>query len=266
MEDFHYLPPETQNEFAFVLKAIHEISSLIFIIVAVWREENRLIVFNGDLAGRVAAVDADRWKDDELRQLMASGEALLNVSFAENFKTEIIGESLNSVYIVQDACYKLCIRNGVVETQADHRLIGDEIQPADLVREVIRESSARYTAFLTNFSEGFTRTELEMYKWILYPVLCSTIDNLVNGLSYRWIREKISEQHPRGGDLNPGNVTQALVSIPALQSKKNIKPFVLDYDQSNLKLSVVDKSFLIWLSVQDPNELLEMVGLPSNKQ
>ena len=63
--------------------------------------------------------------------------------------------------------------------------------------------------------------------------------------------------------MNPGNLTQALVSIPALQAKKNIKPFVLDYDRSNLRLSVVDKGFLIWLAVQDRALILNSLGLPT---
>jgi hypothetical protein len=42
LEDFHYLPQETQEQFAFALKTVHEISRITFIVVAVWREENRL--------------------------------------------------------------------------------------------------------------------------------------------------------------------------------------------------------------------------------
>jgi hypothetical protein len=83
------------------------------------------------------------------------------------------------------------------------------------------------------------------------------------GLTYRQIRTRIENKHPHGSSLNPGNLTQALQSVPALQAKKNIKRFVLDYDRSNLRLSVVDKGFLIWLAAQDRKLLLETVGLPT---
>lgn len=59
LEDFHYLPDETQRDFSFSLKTFHENSKLCFIIVGVWREENRLIGFNGDLTDRVLSVDVD---------------------------------------------------------------------------------------------------------------------------------------------------------------------------------------------------------------
>ena len=103
---------------------------------------------------------------------------------------------------------------------------------------------------------------MNMYRWLLYPVVTADVKELEAGLSYRTIRNSIQSKHPDGTALNPGNITQALISVPALQAKKNIKPFILDYDRSNLRLSVVDKGFLIWLAVQDRTALLESLGLP----
>jgi hypothetical protein len=68
--------------------------------------------------------------------------------------------------------------------------------------------------------------------------------------------------HPEGQALNVGNLTQALQSAASLQVKKDIKPIVLDYDQTNLKLNVVDRGFLIWLTNQDRKDLLELADLP----
>lgn len=261
LEDFHYLPKETQENFAFFLRTIHERSNICFIIVAVWREENRLILINGDLVGRVVSVDADAWSPDQLMQVIVKGENLLNVSFSNEFKNEIIGASLGSVYIVQESCRRACHEAGVIKTEERLARLSLVRTASDYVAVVVRESGARYQAFLTNFAGGFQDTDLEMYRWLLYPILTSTIENLEAGLKYRFIRETLERVHPRGAGLNPGNVTQALISIPALQSKKNIKPFVLDYDQSELKLSVVDRGFLIWLSTVDRMELLDNLGI-----
>ncbi|MGD1080328.1 MAG: hypothetical protein ABR881_18560 [Candidatus Sulfotelmatobacter sp.] len=46
LEDFHYLPLETQKDFAVALKAFHEASKLCFIVIGVWLEENRLLVLD----------------------------------------------------------------------------------------------------------------------------------------------------------------------------------------------------------------------------
>jgi hypothetical protein len=262
LEDFHYLPQETQEQFAFALKTIHETSKITFIIVAVWREENRLIVHNGDLAGRVISVDVDTWTTADLLKVIAAGEVLLNVQFPDNFKYSLIDDSLNSVYIVQDCCYKACKQYGVSETRDKQFLFPADIDAKKFVSEVIHEQGARYSSFLTDFAAGFQDTQLNMFRWLLFPVLTADVKELEKGLSYRTIRTGIQSEHPEGAGLNAGNITQALNSVPALQARKNIKPFILDYDRSNSRLSVVDKGFLIWLAVQDRATLMETLDLP----
>jgi hypothetical protein len=67
--------------------------------------------------------------------------------------------------------------------------------------------------------------------------------------------------------LNPGNITQALISASSLQVRKNIRPIIIDYDTTNRNLQVVDKSFLIWLASQDRGELLlETIGFNPNPE
>jgi hypothetical protein len=47
-----------------------------------------------------------------------------------------------------------------------------------------------------------------------------------------------------------------------LQVKKDLKPIIIDYDQTNLRLRVVDSGFLIWLNKQNRDDLLDLAGLP----
>lgn len=116
--------------------------------------------------------------------------------------------------------------------------------------------------FITNFAAGFQDTNLQMYKWILYPILTSDPARLEQGLSYGDVRKSIQAQHPEGSDLNPGNVTQSLRAVTSLQVEQGIKPIIVDYDQSKKRLRLVDRGFPVWLEYQDPDELLEAAGLP----
>ncbi|MFZ0862981.1 MAG: hypothetical protein WAN18_20120, partial [Candidatus Sulfotelmatobacter sp.] len=70
-------------------------------------------------------------------------------------------------------------------------------------------------------------------------------------------------KHPSGETLNPGNLTQALQSVASLQVKKDITPIILDYDQTNLRLNIVDRGFIIWLNHQNRPDLLAAAGLPT---
>lgn len=262
LEDFHYLSIETQKDFAVALKAFHEQSNLCFIIVGVWLEEGRLTVYNGDLTGRVVAINADAWSKDELNDVISTGEALLNVRFTESFKSALIGGCLESVYIVQESCYQACIKHGINFTQENLTDVGGGDDVQGIIREVVNQQSGRYNSFFTLFAAGFQETALQMHKWLLYSLLTAPSTMLEKGIKYRWIRDLLRQHHPEGNALNLGNLTQALQSTASLQVKKDIKPIVLDYDQTNTKLNIVDRGFLIWLENQDRNELLELTDLP----
>jgi hypothetical protein len=262
IEDFHYLPDDTQREFSFALKTFHEQSKISFIITGVWREQNRLIAFNGDLTERVFSIDVDSWNSADLRRVIDDGEALLNVSFAEGFRDELILGCNDSVHLVQEACRRACEDASIFRTQDTNVTLGTAALAKRLLKEIVDGQSARYNAFLMNFSDGFQQTDLEMPKWVIYTVLVSSVEELEKGIRLREVTKIIREGHPRGEKLNQGNITQALSSASSLQSAKGIRPIVIDYDGTNRNLHVVDKGFLIWLGQQNREELLSGLELP----
>jgi hypothetical protein len=245
------------------LKAFHEQSKLCFIIVGVWLEEGRLTVYNGDLTGRIVSVNADRWARDELRQVIANGEELLNISFADSFKEQLLSKCLDTVYIVQEACYQACAAKSVILEQESRRTeVGADLDVSSIIQQVVNQQTGRYNSFINLFASGFQETSLQMYKWLLYPVLTADTQTLEAGITYRYMRDLLRQKHPEGTNLNLGNLTQSLQSVASLQVKKDIKPIVLDYDQTNLKLNVVDRGFLIWRGNQVSTDLLELADLP----
>lgn len=218
LEDFHYLPIETQQDFSISLKAFHENSKLTFIIVAVWREENRLILFNGDLTGRVIAIDADAWTHEQLLEVISAGEPLLNAALPSDFKDSLIRSSFESVFIVQEACNRACTDAGLHETATINQQLIVPKTAYSYIEGIVKEQGGRYKTFLQTFASGFFTTELNMYKWVLYPIVISDVNLLEKGLSYRNIRETIESRHPEGKRLKPGNLTQALQQISNLQT------------------------------------------------
>jgi hypothetical protein len=265
LEDFHYLPTDTQKDFAVALKAFHEQSNLCFLIVGVWLEESRLTVFNGDLTGRIVGINADKWSKAELKKVIEVGEELLNIKFTDPFKDAVLSSCLDSVHIVQEACYQALVKKNIYFKQDSLLNLGDGIDVSVIIREVVNQQTGRYNSFITQFAAGFQETALQMYKWLLFPVLTEPVTKLEEGLSFREMKIILREHHPEGNALNLGNLTQALQATASLQVKKDIKPIVLDYDQTNQRLNVVDRGFLIWIDNQNRNELLELADLPRNK-
>lgn len=109
----------------------------------------------------------------------------MNVQFPAAFKADLILGALNSVYIVQECCYRACKNNEIHATQETMFSFPADLDAKKLVELGIQEQGARYSSFLTNFAAGFQDTQLEMYKWLLYPVVTATVDELEKGLSYR---------------------------------------------------------------------------------
>lgn len=264
LEDFHYLGEETQRDFAFELKAFHENSKFTFIIIGVWLEQNRLTLLNGDLAGRIFSINADKWTEEQLEKVMVKGEELLNIKFSKRTRKEIHKWDIGSVFILQELCQKVCFDSGVEETSNDFKEIDSISSVYDLTEKIINQQTGRYNSFLQAFYYGFQENELKMHRWLLYPILTATTEELLDGLSYRTIKDKIRLRHPRSSELNLGNLTTALQSTHSLQIKKNIKPNIVDYDQTNSVLNIVDRGFVAWLIFQDNNDLLEKYELPKD--
>lgn len=259
LEDFHYLPIETQQNFSMVLKLFHEESDFCFIVIGVWREKNRLIYFNGDLASRVVAIDADEWHDAEMHEVIKAGEALLNIQFDDTFRNEVVLHSQHAVYLVQESCLKACHSAGIYSTQDQLTLIGQDVEAKQLIKSIVDEQAGRYIAFIRNVSEGFQQTDLKMYKWLMYALLNFDAAELGPGILRADVASAIKAYHPEGEGLNEGNITQALTSVAALQVRKGVRPIILDYDQTHRVLNVVDRAFLIWLGHQDRATLLREI-------
>lgn len=219
LEDFHYLEIKIQKEIAIDLKIFHEKSSLSFIVVGVWMEQNRLVLYNGDLTNRVIPINADVWSGDDLHSVISAGESLLNIQFTAEAKTAIISASYNNVGLLQEICWNLCEEEGIYKTQAEIVSIGS-IEIIDvLVSKISHEQSGRYRNFIHDFSEGFQHTEHELYKWIMAWLICSKIDDLKTGVSPADMYRKICRTHPNKNRLQMANVTQAFKNLSRLQQK-----------------------------------------------
>ncbi|WP_375742978.1 epsilon-toxin family protein [Corallococcus interemptor] len=262
LEDFHYLSEEVQREIAFDLKAFHEKSEIVFIVVGVWLESNKLVLYNGDLAGRLVPVDADRWDPEDLTSVISAGEALLNIAFPPKVKTEILLRCQKNIGVLQETCYRLCEKAGIWRTQPTKTNVGSVEEVDDIIHDIGTEQAGRYQKFLEDFSEGLNKTELEMYKWIAYVAITAEPDDLKRGLKLASIFRVLNEVHPtRKGQLLQNNVSQALAKIGKLQHKNHVKPTILDFDTSENRLRVTDSGFILYLMTQERSVLLETIGV-----
>ncbi|MBZ6067940.1 hypothetical protein LA374_17240 [Aeromonas schubertii] len=261
IEDFHYLPEETQVDFAVALKAFHEASDICFIIVGVWLEEDRLTVHNGDLTGRVISINADLWKPEDLDELFYNSEALLNIRFSEIFKKQVKDSCNGSVFLVQQLCHEACKALDITSTCETTKTVGDNFNIKGEIKKILDNQNSRYLKLITEFSAGFDQTELELYKWILFAIITVDTSVLEQGFAAAAIRRTIVQKHPQKSNVSQKKLVQALRKAVDLQVKSRIQPIVFEFDANTSRLKVVDRSFILWLSHQDKNELYKYADL-----
>ncbi|WP_139383014.1 DUF4163 domain-containing protein [Pseudomonas aeruginosa] len=261
IEDFHYMPEQAQVDFSVALKAFHELSSICFVIVGVWLEEDRLTSHNGDLAGRVISINADSWDGSDFDELFLVSESLLNIYFDDLFKKEVKSFCNGSVFLVQQLCLRACESEDVYQTLKDNRVIGKGFLVEKNIKELLSSQNPRYIKFLNDFSSGFEVTELELYKWILYAIIVAGKKNLELGLPAAAARRSIELVHPKSSAVSAKKLVQALRKSVDLQVNKAIKPIVFEYDPNSMRIKIVDRSFLLWKEYQDVKELLGYADL-----
>ncbi len=265
LEDFHYLAPDVQRQFASDLKTFFERSKISFIIVGVWLEANRLVVYNGDLAGRITSIPADTWSESELMAVIRAGEPLLNLAFSDEVAKELVARSQRNVGLLQEACRQMCIGRNVFGTSAE-LVQFDDLQEAEAAYAYVADQlAARYANVISQFSEGLRDQELHMYKWIMHSVISADHAQRQAGLKAQDMYRHIDAVHPtRRGKLAANNVTAALKNVAKVQHHAKTQPIVFDYDEAHARLRVVDNQFLLYLaSTQRETALSHLPTFPN---
>jgi hypothetical protein len=263
LEDFHYLSKEVQCQVAIDLKAFHEKSSkCCFIIVGVWLEPNRLLLYNGDLSGRLIPIDADRWEDSDLSKILSKGEELLNIKFSDTVKAAIITSCQKNVGILQETCWRLCQNYNITETQDKIISLNNDEEVDNIIKEIANDQAGRYQNLLFFLADKNNNLdENELVKWIAFVVITATPQELILGISFQTISKRIREHHPNSLIFKDSNIYNALRKLTDIQNDNKVQPLVLDYDFNSNILRIVSSEFILYTEAISEKELIKWIDL-----
>mgnify|MGYP001681608918 FL=1 len=267
IEDFHYLNTKTQKDFTKTLKTFYDTGHLdaTFVIVGVWKEANRLEVYNGDLGSRITTINVDEWTPDELTKVISRGEELLEISFEHTFKGELVHHCEGAVYLLQSACRTACITHMNRQSTEDSEVTGDARL---LISDKIREQSARYEHFIIDYAEDDRTQKHHIRKWVIAILVAYVrhFDNR-NYVTRDELASALSLLHPNYPKLTKGTMISSLgrtlTSVAQRQNDIGITPPVLSYDENARRLNVVDLGFMIWLRNTDLSDVDNALSLPA---
>ncbi|HBR3170357.1 hypothetical protein CWN71_11845 [Klebsiella pneumoniae] len=270
LENFHYLTVDVQGQFAFDLRTFEEMG-IRFIILGVWRENNRLIQFNGDLQDRVAEVPVEPWEKEDFARVADTGEKALNISISEDLKERMFDEAHGSVAVVQELLKKFCEISGVKEVQREVLVLNDHENLNKAISVKVSDYASRHVRSLESIAAGSRSRRpsedavaLYLQYYLVQVLLTRTYSELKDGIERKTLQELIRDIHTHPDNVRTSDVTGTLKRLPVLQTNQNIVPPLLDYDQGTRRLKVVDSTLYFFIDNCDAEEVMAEIPHPDS--
>jgi hypothetical protein len=134
--------------------------------------------------------------------------------------------------------------------------------------QLSEERAHRYTSFLRDFSYGPESIVSNVFRWIIYAVIKSSISDLKSGLSIKQIyslaKTVVKDNLSGNYSIYSHDIRLGLNEIRNFHQELNITPPILDYDATEDLLRVVDSGFLLYHSTNTVNKMMEKIGFDSN--
>jgi hypothetical protein len=266
LENFHYLSLEVQEALAYDLRTFQD-HHIVFVILGIWREANRLIQFNGDLLDRITEVPVEPWEKSDFSKVIAKGSKLLNVDFSV-VKNRLIIDSFDSVGVVQEICKLCCLNAGVTNTAKDTVFIKNEDLDAALSQKA-NEYGVRHIRNFESFVDIRVRISSQNGKpslafpyYFIKLLLTQDFGEIQKGLSRATLLEEIRKIHHRSDDVRSGDLGQFLHNITQHQISKKIQPPFVDYDRAGKLMKIIDSSLYFFLKHCEREDILEDIPNP----
>lgn len=268
LENFHYLPDEVQQEFAFDLRAFQELG-VRFVILGVWREKNRMAQFNGDLLDRTIEVPVEPWRNEDFLKVAEKGSKELNFDFSAEILKRTIDASFSSIGVFQELLKHICLSAKVRQTLPDTGAVKDIADLTHAVEVKTGDYGARHERALEAIAAGHNsggakgdQVALFLPYYLVTEILKHGFDGIQNGARKQTLWDWIRARHHRGQDVRSSDMTNLLDGLANLQSAKAISPPIFAYDSQQRMLQVVDSTFYFFIKNADAVQVIESIQNP----
>lgn len=268
LENFHYLPDEVQQAFAFDLRAFQELG-VRFVILGVWREKNRMAQFNGDLLDRTIEIPVEPWTEADFRRVADAGCAYLKIEFGKDLLAQTIEASFSSIGVFQELLKNICLGAKVRQTMSDPLTIADPGYLREAVRTKTGDYGARHERALEAIAAGHNsggakgdQTPLFLPYYLVRVIVNHGFDGISSGARKQTLWDWIREIHHRGQDVRSSDMTNLLGGIANLQSAKAISPPIFAYDAQQRILQVVDSTFYFFIKNATAADVVDRIQNP----
>jgi hypothetical protein len=248
IDDFHYLPKDTQGD---VVRALKQpiFDGLPVAIIAIPHRRYDAVRVEKEMTGRIMSVDVPSWSDAELKFIPRTGFKLLGIPLASALTDRMASEAIGSPHLVQDFCRTVCR----IASVGDRRKGLDEIDVESVFREVAdtigRPIFDKLARGPRQRSDRIQRTLKDGQVVDIYELVLHALAHLRPGLvslEYEDLRAAIREvsdtQIPQLHEV--ARVLKHMATIAA--SDQSSTP-VIDFEEEDKKLHITDPFFAFYL-------------------
>jgi hypothetical protein len=251
IDDFHYIPKDTQERLAKIIKSLAE-SGVKVCTASVPHRSDDVVRANPELRGRLATVDVGAWSVSELEVIGKKGFPLLNADIAPAVLRRLASESFGSPQLMQALCLNLCRLKEIRETFSDLKRVEITIPEVENVMEDT-SSFANFSSLLSALHNGPKKhgKDRKIFRFTdgsKGDVYRATLLAVASGepkreFSYDEIMTRVKsvcqDEAPVGS-----SVQGALVHIHSISSDMSTTP-VLEWDEDIL--TITDPYFAFYL-------------------
>ncbi|MEM5521494.1 hypothetical protein [Sulfitobacter sp. AS59] len=252
LDDFHYIPKESQIDIAKSIKAISE-RGVRLCIASVPHKSDDMVRANDELTGRIVSILFDYWRVSELELIANAGFAELGVDIAPDRIMQLATEALGSPQLMQSLCLNLCLEKGIREKQTleERTEVTDADISATLERTTLQTDFSRTVEKLhTGAKERGTQRKEFKFKDdsvgdVYRSVLLALIENPPR-LSFDYdeimarIKAVCADEVPVGS-----SVQLALKQMDGIAADLNRDSPILEWDDD--KLEITNPYFMFYL-------------------
>jgi hypothetical protein len=151
IDDVHHLTYDARHELARMMKLWHE-HGIKFFLIGIAKSSDEILGTDPELAIRNDVHTLASQSEDFLREVLARGEAALNISFAPTFASAAVPAAKGLPAIFQAICRIGCVEAGVESTRSETRTV--DIELAAIGRSVVKMFDPRYFLRLVGLAQG----------------------------------------------------------------------------------------------------------------
>lgn len=267
LENFHYVSEEEQRRLAFALRSLEEMG-LLFVVVGVWRERDKLRNYCGDLTDRLIEVPVEPWNENDFYRVARQGAKAMNVELAPAVVAECVRSSFGSIGVFQELM-KETFSAASMHRRQDAIQVIDDVSYAKAAiavkshqyRTVHAKSLALVAAGHVSQQQAAGRQPLYLPYYLVRAIVRAG-SSFIRGMSRAELTRAIKVEHHRQEDVRPADISNLLNRLGSLQGKKGINPPIIDYDPEARHLFAVDSTFFFFLTNCDLDNFLEEMVCP----